>query len=204
MTFRIESQPFAVTGESFTIFCFPSSRLRVDGMPSRIQRATWSRQTTTSAVRSSSTRRRPKTGISRVRTLPQRSRLFDDESFPSATLPRTTMPRTRSRAAATGSPPRRARAPRVEAGPGPEWRPRSSRSAHEARARTGPGGPCAGPSLEPERSSRRPSASRCPGATSAPSRSASAAPIGSSPRRNASRSPRLHVSEPVFPRRPTG
>ena len=37
-------------------------------------------------ARSSSTRRRPKTGMSRVRTLPQRSRLFDDESFPSATF----------------------------------------------------------------------------------------------------------------------
>jgi hypothetical protein len=65
---------------------FPSSRLRDEGMPSRIQRATWSRHATRSAVRSSSTRRRPKTGMSRVKTLPQRSRLFDDESFPSATF----------------------------------------------------------------------------------------------------------------------
>ena len=37
MTFRIESQPLAVTGESLTILFFPSSRLRVDGMPSRIR-----------------------------------------------------------------------------------------------------------------------------------------------------------------------
>ena len=64
------------------------------------------------------------------------------------------------------------------------------------RARTGRGGRCAGPSLEPERSSRRPSASRSPDATSAPSRIASASPIGSSPRRKASRSSGLHVNEP--------
>ena len=207
MTLRIESHPFAVTGESLTILCSPSSRFRVDGMPSRIQRATWSRHATMSAVRSSSTRRRPKTGItSRVEDvspalaalrgrelslsdlcLEQRRCVFAPERQ-RPHLPLDAIVSLESKLV-----------------PGPDGVPDGHGQPAEARARiVRIGGPCAGPLLEPERSSRRPSVARSPGATSAPSRSASASPIGSSPRRKASRSSRLHVKAPVVPRRPTG